>query len=229
MKRILKSAPSHIKEYVCNNVLFLTFVLSSLINSFLLRAFTVKFSYNQIKPLLADIAMVLFIGLFAYCFKPKRRFVYYMIWTCVFALLSAGNSIYYTNYKSFISVSLISTASQLGGVIDAVTENIMEPKDLIFLWSIIAMIAEYVFIRKKSRIILLSFRRKSSAKIRSGNPCGFGKRSRNFCHDSYRHRCFPSCKAMEQRICARNLRTLYISDKRYGFMYPCKAEYDAGL
>ncbi len=149
MKRILKSAPSHIKEYVCNNVLFLTFVLSSLINSFLLRAFTVKFSYNQIKPLLADIAMVLFIGLFAYCFKPKRRFVYYMIWTCVFALLSAGNSIYYTNYKSFISVSLISTASQLGGVIDAVTENIMEPKDLIFLWSIIAMIAEYVFIRKK--------------------------------------------------------------------------------
>lgn len=149
MKRILKSAPSHIKEYVCNNVLFLTFVLSSLINSFLLRAFTVKFSYNQIKPLLADIAMVLFIGLFAYCFKPKRRFVYYMIWTCVFALLSAGNSIYYTNYKSFISVSLISTASQLGGVIDAVTENIMEPKDMIFLWSIIAMIAEYVFIRKK--------------------------------------------------------------------------------
>ncbi|WP_124099282.1 LTA synthase family protein [Ruminococcus sp. Marseille-P6503] len=149
MKRILKSAPSYIKAYICNNVLFLTFVMSSLINSFLLRAFTVKFSYNQIKPLLADIAAVLFIGLFAYCFKPKRRFVYYMIWTCVFALLSAGNSIYYTNYKSFISVSLISTASQLGGVIDAVTENIMEPKDLIFLWSIIAMIAEYVYIRKK--------------------------------------------------------------------------------
>lgn len=149
MGKILKSAPGHIKAYVCNNVLFLTFVLSSLINSFLLRAFTVKFSYNQVKPLLADIAAVLFIGLFAYCFKPKRRFVYYMIWTCVFALLSAGNSIYYTNYKSFISVSLISTASQLGGVIDAVTENIMEPKDLIFLWSILFMIAEYVFIRRK--------------------------------------------------------------------------------
>lgn len=150
MGKILKSAPGHIKAYVCNNVLFLTFVLSSLINSFLLRAFTVKFSYNQVKPLLADIAAVLFIGLFAYCFKPKRRFVYYMILTCVFALLSAGNSIYYTNYKSFISVSLISTASQLGGVIDAVTENIMEPKDLIFLWSILFMIAEYVFIRRKN-------------------------------------------------------------------------------
>lgn len=149
MKKVFKAAPAYIKAYICNNVLFLTFVLSSLINAFLLRAFTVRFNYSQVKPLLADIAAVLFIGLFAYCFKPKRRFVYYMIWTCIFALLCAGNSIYYTNYKSFISVSLLSTASQLGGVIDAVTENIMEPKDLIFLWSIIALIAEYVYIRKK--------------------------------------------------------------------------------
>ncbi|MGN0624614.1 MAG: LTA synthase family protein, partial [Oscillospiraceae bacterium] len=149
MGKFFSSARVKIREYVCNNLLFLTFVLSSLINSFLLRAFTVKFSYNQIKPLLADIAMVLLIGLFAYCFKPKRRFIYYMIWTVVFALLSAGNSIYYTNYKSFISVSLLSTASQLGGVMDAVTENIMEAKDLIFLWSIAALTAVYVIIRKK--------------------------------------------------------------------------------
>lgn len=149
MGKFFSSARVKIREYVCNNLLFLTFVLSSLINSFLLRAFTVKFSYNQIKPLLADIAMVLLIGLFAYCFKPKRRFIYYMIWTVIFAVLSAGNSIYYTNYKSFISVSLLSTASQLGGVMDAVTENIMEAKDLIFLWSIAALTAVYVIIRKK--------------------------------------------------------------------------------
>lgn len=149
MGKFFSSARLKIRDYVYNNLLFLTFVFSSLINSFLLRAFTVKFSYNQIKPLLADIAMVLIIGLFAYCFKPKRRFVYYMIWTVVFALLSAGNSIYYTNYKSFLSVSLLSTASQLGGVMDAVTENIMEAKDLIFLWSIAALIVVYVLIRKK--------------------------------------------------------------------------------
>lgn len=173
MGKILKSAPGHIKAYVCNNVLFLTFVLSSLINSFLLRAFTVKFSYNQVKPLLADIAAVLFIGLFAYCFKPKRRFVYYMIWTCVFALLSAGNSIYYTNYKSFISVSLISTASQLGGVIDAVTENIMEPKDLIFLWSILFLIAEYVFIRRKNPDYFIRLQEKSWAKSTLWEPWRF--------------------------------------------------------
>ena len=139
----------NVSTYVKNNVLFLTFVLSSVINSFILRAFTVGFSYNQVKPLLADIAVTLFIGLFGYCFKPKRQFPYFIVWTAIFAVLSAGNSIYYTNYKSFMSVSLISTASQLGGVMDAVTENIMEPKDLIFIWSILALIGVYVFLRKK--------------------------------------------------------------------------------
>ena len=137
------------RTYVHDNILFLLFVFSSVFNSFLLRAFTVKFSYNQIKPLMADIAAVLFIGLFSYCFKAKGRFRYLMVWTVIFAVLSAGNSIYYTNYKSFMSVSLLSTASQLGGVFNAVTDNIMEPKDLIFLWSVIAMIVVYVIIRKK--------------------------------------------------------------------------------
>lgn len=149
MAKLFKSAGLHIKKYICNNLLFLTFVVSSIINSFLLRVFTVKFSYNQIKPLLADIAMVLFIALFAYCFKPKHRFPYYLVWTIIFVILSAGNSIYYTNYKSFLSFSLLSTASQLGGVMDAVTENIMEPKDLTFVWSLIAIIVVYILIRKK--------------------------------------------------------------------------------
>lgn len=137
------------KSYIKDNILFLLFVFSSVLNSFLLRAFTVKFSYNQIKPLLADFAATIFIALFSYCFKSKGKFRYLMVWTVIFAILSAGNSIYYTNYKSFMSVSLLSTASQLGGVFNAVTENIMEPKDLIFLWSIAAMIVVYVLIRKK--------------------------------------------------------------------------------
>lgn len=149
MKICFDKISANVSRYVKNNILFLTFVLSAVINSFLLRAFTVGFSYNQLKPLLADIAVTLFIGLFAYCFKPKRQIIYFIIWTIVFTILSAGNSIYYTNYKSFMSVSLLSTASQLGGVMDAVTENIMEVKDFIFLWPLLALIGVYVFIRKK--------------------------------------------------------------------------------
>ncbi|MGN0601583.1 MAG: LTA synthase family protein [Oscillospiraceae bacterium] len=144
-KNIVKK---NVKAYLKNNILFLTFVLSSVINSFLLRVITVKFSYNQIKPLLADIAVTMFIGLFAYCFKPKRQFPYFMVWTSVFAILSAGNSIYYTNYKSFLSVALASTASQLGGVADAVTD-ILELKHIMLLWPIVAMIVVYVLLRKK--------------------------------------------------------------------------------
>ena len=149
MKICFDKISASVSRYVKNNILFLTFVLSAVINSFLLRAFTVGFSYNQLKPLLADIAVTLFIGLFAYCFKPKRQIIYFIIWTVVFTILNAGNSIYYTNYKSFMSVSLLSTASQLGGVMDAVTENIMEVKDFIFLWPLLALIGVYVFIRKK--------------------------------------------------------------------------------
>ena len=149
MKICFDKISANVSRYVKNNILFLTFVLSAVINSFLLRAFTVGFSYNQLKPLLADIAVTLFIGLFAYCFKPKRQIIYFIIWTVVFTILNAGNSIYYTNYKSFMSVSLLSTASQLGGVMDAVTENIMEVKDFIFLWPLLALIGVYVFIRKK--------------------------------------------------------------------------------
>ena len=49
-----------------------------------------------------------------------------------------------------MSVSLISTASQLGGVMDAVTENIMEPKDLIFLWDIPAIIVVYILLKRRT-------------------------------------------------------------------------------
>lgn len=149
MKINFKALKPKVKSYFENNILFLTFVLSSVVNSFLLRVFTVGFSYSQIKPLMADIAAVLIFGMFGYLFKSKKQFAYFMVWTVIFAVLSAGNSIYYTNYKSFMSVSLLSTASQLGGVMDAVTENIMEAKDLIFIWSILALIAVYIYIKKK--------------------------------------------------------------------------------
>ena len=137
------------KNYIKNNFLFLTFVLSAVINSFLLRVFTVGFSYNQFKPLMADIAVTLIFGLFAYCFKPRHQLPYLMVWTSIFAILSAGNSLYYTNYKSFLSVALAQTASQLGGVANAVTD-ILEIKHIVLLWPIVAMILVYVLIKKKN-------------------------------------------------------------------------------
>lgn len=147
-KDLWNKVKSIIIKYLKNNVLFITYFILMLLNSTILRCFTVK-NYFSIKPMLADIAVILLIGLFGYFIKPKKRFVYYMIWVSLFSILSMANSIYYTNYKSFISVSLLSTASQLGGVIDAVTENILEAKDLIFLLSILIYIFVYVYLRRK--------------------------------------------------------------------------------
>ena len=156
-------------KYIKNNILFLSYVVLMLLNATVLRFFTVK-NYFSIKPLLADAAVVLIIGLFGYFIKPRKRFVYYMIWLSVFSVLSMANSIYYTNYKSFISVSLFSTASQLGGVIDAVTENILEAKDLVFLLSILIYIAIYILLRKRKTYF---------AKFDNTNKKTFKKTARN--------------------------------------------------
>lgn len=141
-----------LKGYAVNNLIVLVFIFASVVNAFMLRAFTVKFEYNQIKPLLADVALVLFWASFSYIFKkPKRQFVYLMVFSVIFVILCVANSIYFTNYKSFVSVSLISTASQLGGVMNAVTENIMEWKDLLFIWQIPALIVTYILLKKRTR------------------------------------------------------------------------------
>ena len=152
MKDKCKKVGIIIHDYARDNMLPLIFVLSAVINGFILRAFTVKFEYNQIKPLLADIGMCLFIGSLAvFIKKPKRQFIFLLVLTIILDVICAGNSIYYTNFRSFMSISMLSTASQLGGVMDAVTKNIMEIKDLTFLWSIPAIIVSYILIKKKTK------------------------------------------------------------------------------
>lgn len=142
----------NVKSYFKENIMFWTFIAVNLINSFLLRAYTVKFSYNQIKPIMADLGALLIFALISYiCKKPKKQFIYFLIMTIIFSVLSMGNSLYYTNYKSFLSVSLISTASQLGGVMNAVTENILEAKDFILLFPIPVMIVEYILLKRRTR------------------------------------------------------------------------------
>ena len=53
------------KEYAKTNILFFTFVITTLINGMLLRFVTVH-NYFAIKPILADIAIILLFGSFVY-------------------------------------------------------------------------------------------------------------------------------------------------------------------
>ncbi len=138
MQDFLKKFKRGAKTYLNTNILFMSFVLSSVFNSWLLRLFTVK-NYFELKPLLADFAVCLIIGSFGYFLKPKSQFKYFFGWSIFFTILCIINSIYYTNYISFASISLLSTTLQLFDVADAVVENILEIKDFFYLWQPLAL------------------------------------------------------------------------------------------
>ena len=124
-----------IKKYCKENVLFLTFVLTCLFNSTILRMFTMHSleNYLAIKPIMADLAILIVVGAFGYLIKPKNRYYYYLIFELLFTIICTANSIYYTFYTSFASVSMLSLTQYIGEVGDAVTENVFELKDLIYI------------------------------------------------------------------------------------------------
>ena len=135
------------KKYIKDNKLFLIFVITSVINATLLRFLTVK-NYNDIRPIIADTAVVVILGSFGYLFKPNNRFKYYMVFTILFTAICVINSMYYTNFLSFTSISLLATSLQVVDVADAVVQNVMELKDFSYLWQILALIMANKAIKK---------------------------------------------------------------------------------
>lgn len=135
---VLKKSKDSVIYFFKNNVLFATFIITSLINGCLIRFLTVK-NFTAISPILADLAFILFVGAFAYFFKPKNRFKYFMTWSVILTAVCLINSVYYTNYVSFTSFSLLATSLQLVGVSDAL-QTIMEIKDLCYIWAPLTLI-----------------------------------------------------------------------------------------
>ena len=72
MNKVITKIRSGIGGYLKDNILFLTFVFASVLNGFLLRAFTVKFNYSQIKPLMADFAVILLLAHIICVQKTKK-------------------------------------------------------------------------------------------------------------------------------------------------------------
>lgn len=136
------------KEYAKTNVLFLTFVITTLLNGMLLRFITVH-NYFAIKPIVADLAMILLFGSFVYLFKPKNRFKYLLIMSVIFTLICIVNSLYYTYYMSFASFSLIALSLTVVDVGDAVVKNVLQVKDFIFLWQPIVLIIMHSKLKRR--------------------------------------------------------------------------------
>ena len=137
------------KQYFKTNILFFTFVISSVINASLLRFLTVK-NYFDFRPIIADLAIVLLIGAFGYFLKPKHQFKYFCVLSILFTAICVVNSMYYTNYLSYASVSLLATSMQIVDVGDAIVENVMELKDFSYIWQIFVMFFVHITLKSKS-------------------------------------------------------------------------------
>ena len=135
------------RHYFKTNILFFTYIVTNLINAMLLRFFTVH-NYFAIKPILADLALILLLGSFVYLFKPKNRFKYLMIVSFLLTAICVINSLYYTYFMSFASFSLIAVSLTVVDVGDAVTKNVMQVKDFLFIWELIVLIIVHRRLRK---------------------------------------------------------------------------------
>ncbi|MBP3765586.1 MAG: sulfatase-like hydrolase/transferase [Bacilli bacterium] len=147
-KNFLPWLKTSTKTYFTTNILFLTFIVTSIINEWLLRSLTVKNMF-AIKPIISDITILLLIGAFGYLIKPKKQFRYFFGWSIFFTILCLINSMYYTNYVSYASFSLLETSLQIVDVGDAVVQNVMEIKDFCYLWQILAMFFVNKFLKRK--------------------------------------------------------------------------------
>jgi len=148
VKNLLNKFKINSRAYIKTNILFMSYVIVSLLNSTILRFFTVN-NYFAIKPVLADLAVILLVGALGYFIKPKNQFKYFFTWTVIFTAVCVVNSLYYTNYLSYASFSLLATSLQIVDVADAVTENILEIKDFIYLIAPIILIIVHNILKKK--------------------------------------------------------------------------------
>lgn len=131
----LKELAKKIKQYFYENKMFVLFVFLNVLSGFLLRYFTLgeKTNIFDFRPLLADFSFVVIVGAFSYFMKKKTKFIYLFLLTLIMSIICMINSSYYTFYTSFSSISLLSTAKFITAVGDAVVENVLQPKDLIYI------------------------------------------------------------------------------------------------
>ena len=139
-----------IKYILKNYKLLIFFIFSSLLNAILLRFFTV-FNYFAIKPIIADMGIIFLFVSISFLIKEKYKKKYFIGITTIFTIMFVVNSMYYTFYKSFASVSLLATSVFVVDVGDAIVENVIQVKDLFFLWQLVGLIALLIY-EKKNKI-----------------------------------------------------------------------------
>lgn len=123
IKGYLKRVVKLFKKYFSTNILFSSYLIISILLSLTLRILTVGISFS-IKPIIYDLFISLIIGSFGYLFKPRNQFKYFFSVLSIFTFLCIINSLYYTFYKSFLSISLIESMVMLKDVKSSVFDKL---------------------------------------------------------------------------------------------------------
>lgn len=153
LSTLKKAKEEHIiREYLKNNKLFITYIIVCLGNATMLRCFCLQTVSNllSIKAIMGDLAVVIIAGAFGYLCKPKNRFTYYLSLTIFFSAICIINSVYYTFYSSFASVSMLSLTQYITSVGDAVVENVLQLKDLTYVIGPIVLVYVHTRLKKKN-------------------------------------------------------------------------------
>lgn len=140
LKKAFKKARKFFVQYVSTNRLFLSYVVLSLIGTIAVRGFTIGKAFD-FKPMFVDFALIFIIGSFGYLLKPKHQFKYFFTWLIIFTAAEVINSIYYTFYLSFASVSQLASLSQVGSVADSLVARL---KWLDFVYILLPLIFWYI-------------------------------------------------------------------------------------
>ncbi len=157
-----------IKRYIKNNTLFIAYVIVCVLNATLLRLLCIHTlnNYLSVKAFMGDLAVVLIVGSFGYLLKPKNRFTYYFSLTIFFSAICMINSVYYTFYSSFASVSMLSLTQYVGAVGDAVVENVIQLKDLVYIIGPIALIVLHNKLKGKNYYKRIEFKSERKKKMK---------------------------------------------------------------
>lgn len=148
LNRIITKLKKLLKKYFSTNILFLSYVILSVLIGLTLRLFTVGGIFD-FKALFIDFIIVCFIGSFGYLIKPKNQFKYFFFWLIFNAILAIINHVYYTWYLSFVSVNLLSTLTMLGDVSDSVTSKLKLEYFIYLIYPLILIFVHRFLVKKK--------------------------------------------------------------------------------
>lgn len=128
------------------------FLILNFLNCILLQFITIN--HITIRSLIANGLILLFLGVIGLFLNKKYHFKYYLSISILIAIINIANSMYYTFYDSYISISLIATTTQVLDVSDALTENVVDFNSLIYLVFPIIFYIFFKYYYKKNQLLI---------------------------------------------------------------------------